>query len=182
MVQFQMANDEAGRGEMLRGWYHSWVDSSRSGPADGSGIPDMVVGYPVSTSILSSLTKRTMTHTLPLSYVQVSLHDCRKSRDWRFPHIPRSRAVDALGRYRANHRQGYTPPSAAASQYQSIPLDKIEDFGVHANQYYQLKVEIYKTKLDEQLLDLLWNKYWVATLSQSLIVSVSLAKMTTFGS
>jgi hypothetical protein len=75
MVQFQMANDEAGRGEMLRGWYHSWVDSSRSGPADGSGIPDMVVGYPVSTSILSSLTKRTMTHTLPLSYVQVSLHD-----------------------------------------------------------------------------------------------------------
>ena len=51
-------------------------------------------------------------------------------------------------------------------------MDKIEDFGVHANQYYPLKVEIYKTKLDEQLLDLLWNKYWVATLSQSLLVSV----------
>ena len=51
-------------------------------------------------------------------------------------------------------------------------MDKIEDFGVHANSYYPLKVEIYKTKLDEQLLDLLWNKYWVATLSQSLIVSV----------
>ena len=29
-------------------------------------------------------------------------------------------------------------------------MDKIEDFGVHANSYYQLKVEIYKTKLDEQ--------------------------------
>lgn len=51
-------------------------------------------------------------------------------------------------------------------------MDKIEDFGVHANSYYPLKVEIYKTKLDEQLLDLLWNKYWVATLSQSLIASV----------
>ena len=51
-------------------------------------------------------------------------------------------------------------------------MDKIEDFGVHANAYYQLKVEIYKTKLDERLLELLWNKYWVATLSQSLIVSV----------
>ncbi len=51
-------------------------------------------------------------------------------------------------------------------------MDKIEDFGVHANAYYPLKVEIFKTKLDEQLLDLLWNKYWVATLSQSLIVSV----------
>ena len=52
-------------------------------------------------------------------------------------------------------------------------MDKIEDFGVHANAYYPLKVEVYKTKLDEQLLDLLCNKYWVATLSQSLIVSVS---------
>ena len=51
-------------------------------------------------------------------------------------------------------------------------MDKIEDFGVHANAYYSLKVETYKTKLDEQLLDLLWNKYWIATLSQSLLVSV----------
>ena len=48
-------------------------------------------------------------------------------------------------------------------------MDKIEDFGVHANSYYQLKVEIYKTKLDEQLLGQLWEKYWVATLSQSLV-------------
>ena len=62
--------------------------------------------------------------------------------------------------------EGYTAPST--SQYQSIPMDKIEDFGVHANAYYQLKVEIYKTKLDERLLGALWEKYWVATLSQSL--------------
>lgn len=52
-------------------------------------------------------------------------------------------------------------------------MDKIEDFGVHADQYYPLKVEIYKTKLDEKLLELLWNKYWVATLSQSLLLSAS---------
>jgi hypothetical protein len=54
-------------------------------------------------------------------------------------------------------------------------MNKIEDFGVHADAYYQLKVEIYKTKTDERLLELLWNKYWVATLSQSLILSVSLS-------
>jgi len=53
-------------------------------------------------------------------------------------------------------------------------MNKIEDFGVHADAYYQLKVEIYKTKTDERLLELLWNKYWVATLSQSLILSVRL--------
>jgi COP9 signalosome complex subunit 5 len=51
-------------------------------------------------------------------------------------------------------------------------MNKIEDFGVHANRYYQLNVEIYKTKSEERLLELLWNKYWVATLSQSLILSV----------
>lgn len=55
-------------------------------------------------------------------------------------------------------------------------MDKIEDFGAHANSYYPLKVEIYKTQTDEQLLDLLWNKYWVATLSQSNILSVSVFK------
>lgn len=35
--------------------------------------------------------------------------------------------------------EGYTPPDAIASEYQSIPLNKIEDSGVHANQYYPLK-------------------------------------------
>lgn len=77
-----------------------------------------------------------------------------------------------IGAFRT-YPEGYTPPSTGSSEYQSIPIDKIEDFGAHANSYYPLKVEIYKSKTDEQLLDLLWNKYWVATLSQSPILSVS---------
>jgi COP9 signalosome complex subunit 5 len=76
-----------------------------------------------------------------------------------------------IGAFRT-YPEGYKPAGTAQSQYQSIPMDKIEDFGVHANQYYPLKVEIFKTRLDEQLLGLLWNKYWVATLSQSLVVTV----------
>lgn len=59
-----------------------------------------------------------------------------------------------------------------SSEYQSIPLSKIEDFGVHANQYYQLNVQIFKSSLDAELLGLLWNKYWVNTLSQSPLISV----------
>lgn len=77
--------------------------------------------------------------------------------------------------------QGYTPPNAAANEYQSIPLDKIEDFGVHANAYYQLKVSVFKSSLDTKLLDLLWNKYWVNTLSQSQIVTVSTIARLTIG-
>lgn len=63
------------------------------------------------------------------------------------------------------------PPSGASSEYQTIPLDKIEDFGAYASSYYPLKIEIYKSKTDEKLLHLLWNKYWVATLSQGQILT-----------
>ena len=51
--------------------------------------------------------------------------------------------------------------------YQSIPLAKIEDFGAHASRYYSLEVSHFKSTLDTHLLELLWNKYWVSTLSQS---------------
>jgi hypothetical protein len=33
--------------------------------------------------------------------------------------------------------QGYKPPDESSSEYQSIPLNKIEDFGVHCKQYVQ---------------------------------------------
>jgi hypothetical protein len=69
-------------------------------------------------------------------------------------------------------QQNYTPPNATASEYQSIPLNKIEDFGVHANAYYPLEISHFKSTNDAKLLDLLWNKYWVTTLSQSPLVSV----------
>ena len=77
-----------------------------------------------------------------------------------------------IGAFRT-YPENYTPPDSAASEYQSIPLSKIEDFGVHANQYYSLDVQIFKSSLDEELLGLLWNKYWVNTLSQSALISVS---------
>ena len=77
-----------------------------------------------------------------------------------------------IGAFRT-YPDNYTPPDAVSSEYQSIPLNKIEDFGVHANQYYPLEVQIFKSSLDAELLGLLWNKYWVNTLSQSPLISVS---------
>ena len=78
-----------------------------------------------------------------------------------------------IGAFRT-YPAGYSPPHASASEYQSIPLNKIEDFGVHANQYYSLDVQIFKSSLDTELLGMLWNKYWVNTLSQSPLISVCL--------
>ncbi|KAF2014853.1 COP9 signalosome complex subunit 5 [Aaosphaeria arxii CBS 175.79] len=54
---------------------------------------------------------------------------------------------------------------------QTIPLGKIEDFGAHANHYYSLDVSHYKSSLDTKLLEALWNKYWVGTLSASPLFS-----------
>lgn len=77
-----------------------------------------------------------------------------------------------IGAFRT-YPEGYTPPGASSGEYQSIPLEKIEDFGVHANQYYSLNVEVFTSRLDKDLLGRLWNKYWVNTLSTSPLISVS---------
>ncbi|CAL5438124.1 unnamed protein product [Camellia sinensis] len=57
--------------------------------------------------------------------------------------------------------EGYKPADEPVSEYQTIPLNKIEDFGVHCKQYYSLDITYFS------LLDLLRNKYWVNTLSSS---------------
>jgi COP9 signalosome complex subunit 5 len=75
-----------------------------------------------------------------------------------------------IGAFRT-YPEGYTPPDATPSEYQPIPLNKIEDFGVHADMYYTLDLSIFKTSLDSQIIKLLWNKYWANTLSASPLLS-----------
>jgi COP9 signalosome complex subunit 5 len=72
-----------------------------------------------------------------------------------------------IGAFRS-YPENYKPPDTGASDgYQTIPLAKVEDFGAHASRYYSLEVSHFKSSLDTHLLELLWNKYWVQTLSQS---------------
>ena len=89
------------------------------------------------------------------------------------PKIDPNRTISAgrvdIGAFRT-FPPDYKPPNAGPSEYQTIPLNKIEDFGAHASSYYPLKVEHFKSSLDTQLLDMLWNKYWASTLAQSPIV------------
>lgn len=75
-----------------------------------------------------------------------------------------------LGAFRT-YPKGYKPPDEGPSEYQTIPLNKIEDFGVHCKQYYSLDVSYFKSALDQKLLDSLWNKYWVNTLSSSTLLT-----------
>ncbi|KAH6724180.1 JAB1/Mov34/MPN/PAD-1 ubiquitin protease-domain-containing protein [Leptodontidium sp. MPI-SDFR-AT-0119] len=72
-----------------------------------------------------------------------------------------------IGAFRT-YPENYKPIDSGASDgYQTIPLAKAEDFGAHASRYYSLEVSHFKSSLDTHLLELLWNKYWVQTLSQS---------------
>jgi COP9 signalosome complex subunit 5 len=72
-----------------------------------------------------------------------------------------------IGAFRT-YPENYKPAdSSSGDGYQTIPLAKIEDFGAHSSRYYSLEVSHFKSSLDTHLLELLWNKYWVQTLSQS---------------
>lgn len=71
-----------------------------------------------------------------------------------------------LGAFRT-YPKGYLPAEEKDNSHRSIPLKKVEDFGTHYKEYYQLSVSYFKTSSDKRLLNQLWNQYWVATLSSS---------------
>ena len=78
-----------------------------------------------------------------------------------------------LGAFRT-YPKGFRPQDDAPQEYQSIPLNKIEDFGVHCKQYYQLDVSYFKSQLDQRLLESLWNLYWSNVLASSPLLVVGL--------
>ena len=71
-----------------------------------------------------------------------------------------------LGAFRT-YPKGFKPADDGPSKYQSIPLNKIEDFGVHCKQYYSLEVSYFRSTLDDGLLNSLWKQYRINTLSLS---------------
>lgn len=137
MVDYSQTNKRVGRLENVVGWYHSH-------PGYGCWLS----GIDVSTQMLNQKYQEPF-----LAVV-----------------IDPTRTVSAgkveIGAFRA-YPEGYKPPDEPVSEYQTIPLNKIEDFGVHCKQYYALDITYFKSSLDSYLLDLLWNKYWVNTLSSS---------------
>jgi len=137
MVTFKEGTEKVGKQENICGWYHSHP------------------GYGCWLSGIDVSTQRTyQAHQEPfLSVVIDPIRTCAAGK------------VD-IGAFRT-YPEGYTPPEEKAAEYQSIPLDKIEDFGVHANSYYPLAIETFKNSVDTALLELLWNRYWIDTLSSS---------------
>ncbi|PWN20609.1 Mov34-domain-containing protein [Microstroma glucosiphilum] len=141
MVEYLESSKQVGRLENAIGWYHSH-------PGYGCWLS----GIDVNTQMTNQQFQD--------PFVAIVIDPNRTISAGRVD-------IGAFRTYPAN----YKPPNASSSsEYQSIPLSKIEDFGVHANAYYPLKVEHFKSSLDERVLGMLWEKYWVATLSQSPLV------------
>eukprot|EP01116_Phalansterium_solitarium_P022691 TRINITY_DN7585_c0_g1_i1.p1 TRINITY_DN7585_c0_g1~~TRINITY_DN7585_c0_g1_i1.p1 ORF type:complete len:350 (-),score=121.35 TRINITY_DN7585_c0_g1_i1:113-1162(-) len=137
MVDYMNVIKQVGRMENAIGWYHSH-------PGYGCWLS----GIDVSTQMLNQ----------------------QFQEPWLAIVIDPVRTISSgkveLGAFRT-YPEGYKAPDEAPSEYQSIPMSKIEDFGVHCKQYYPLDVSYFKSTLDSALLDLLWNKYWLNTLSSN---------------
>lgn len=53
----------------------------------------------------------------------------------------------------------------AATRPSAVPAAKAADYGAHANQYYALDVELFKSAADAPLYERLWDVYWAQALS-----------------
>ncbi|PYH41625.1 Mov34/MPN/PAD-1 family protein [Aspergillus saccharolyticus JOP 1030-1] len=148
MVSYLQSCRDAGRMENAVGWYHShpgygcWLSGIDVTTQDMQqlGGPFVAVVIDPERTISAGKVDIGAFRTFPKDYVP-----------------PKEDQEDG----------GAEGTSAGGDGYQTVPLSKAEDFGAHASHYYSLEVSIFKSSLDSAILDLLWNKYWVATLSQS---------------
>lgn len=140
MVSYLQACRDAGRMENAVGWYHSHP------------------GYGCWLSGIDVATQGTQQLGGPFVAVVID------------PERTISAGKVEIGAFRTFPKD-YMPPKQRGDdeddEYQTIPLSKAEDFGAYASQYYSLDVSSFKSTLDTELLSLLWNKYWVATISQN---------------
>lgn len=141
MAAYTESAKQVGRLENVIGWYHSH-------PGYGCWLS----GIDVSTQMLNQQFQE--------PFVAIVIDPTRTI----------SAGKVNLGAFRT-YPKGYKPPDEGPSEYQTIPLNKIEDFGVHCKQYYSLDVSYFKSSFDHRLLDSLWNKYWVHTLSSSSLLT-----------
>ncbi|KAL9640826.1 MAG: hypothetical protein Q9164_000061 [Protoblastenia rupestris] len=138
LVQYLQSCRDSGRAENAVGWYHSH-------PGYGCWLS----GIDVSTQDLQQ--------SFQDPFLAVVIDPDRTISAGRVE-------IGAFRTYPESHKSNN---SHSNEGYQSVPLNKVEDFGAHASRYYALEISHFKSTLDTHLLELLWNKYWVSTLSQN---------------
>ena len=142
MARFPELSRSAGQAEDVVGWYHSH-------PGYGCWLSGIDVGTQNSWQMLGPFVAIVIDpdRTISAGKVEIGAFRC-------FP-----------DGYNAPERG--TEGGVDSDGFQSIPTGKIEDFGAHSSKYYSLEISHFKSTLDTKLLENLWNKYWVGTLSSS---------------
>ncbi|KAJ2599286.1 COP9 signalosome catalytic subunit rri1 [Coemansia sp. RSA 1721] len=146
MVQYLEQNEASGHNEPVIGWYHSH-------PGYGCWLS----GIDVETQMANQK------HQEPFLAVVID------------PKRTISAGKVELGAFRTfpEEQRPTGTQGTDADGFQNVPLSKIEDFGVHADQYYPLEVRYFKSSLDDKLMERLWRKHWITTLSQSPLIANS---------
>lgn len=148
MIQYlQLSRDQGSREENVVGWYHSH-------PGYGCWLSGIDVGT------------EQMQQKFNDPFVAVVIDPDRTISAGRVE-IGAFRTFPDDYEALASSRAGRGGGGGASDGGASVPLAKAEDFGAHASKYYALEVSHFKSTLDTHLLELLWSKYWVQTLSQS---------------
>ncbi|KAI1367827.1 JAB1/Mov34/MPN/PAD-1 ubiquitin protease-domain-containing protein [Xylaria arbuscula] len=158
MIQYlQLSRDQGSREENVVGWYHShpgygcWlsgIDVGTQQMQQKFNDPSVAVVIDPDRTISTGRVEIGAFRTFPEDYEAVN-HG-------------KAGGGDADGGSSSGGGGGGGDNSTTA-----VPLAKADDFGAHASKYYSLEVSHFKSTLDTHLLDLLWSKYWVQTLSQS---------------
>ncbi len=133
--------DKTGRKENIVGWYHSHP-----------GFRCWLSGVDVGTQRQNQMFQD--------PFVAVVLDPLETQASGR---------VD-LGSFRT-YPEGYKPPQSSGGEYQTIPSDKVGDLGAWKDHWYTLETEYFKSSTDYNLLNLLWNKYWIKILTSSPLMS-----------
>ncbi|KAL1871451.1 hypothetical protein VTK73DRAFT_2059 [Phialemonium thermophilum] len=157
IVSYLSACREEGRMENVVGWYHShpgygcWL----SGIDVGTQEMQQQYGDPFVAVVVD-----------PLRTVSANMVDIGAFRTYPSGYKPPQQHAEGsiAGGAAAASPSGV---QAETGDTKMVPTHKASDFGAHSHRYYALEVRHFKGTLDARLLGLLWNKYWVQTLSQN---------------
>ena len=141
MINYVESLKKVGKQENLIGWYHSH-------PGYGCWLS----GIDVSTQLLQQM------YQDPFLAVVID------------PNRTVSTGKVEIGAFRT-YPKDYKPEENSDGWSQSVPTDKIKDFGVHNKSYYPLDISYFKSSLDERVLKVLWNEYWVSILASSTLIT-----------
>lgn len=139
MVQYLENLKQVGRKENIVGWYHSH-------PGYGCWLSGIDV------------TTQSLNQNFQDPYLAVVI-DPKKTED---------KGKVEIGAFRTFPDNYKSPDTSSQTKNNTgVPLSKQKDFGVHSDRYYSLDIEIFKTRLDTQVLDIISNKSWISKLVKS---------------